>query len=191
MTRSGFWCQVSAFPFVRVWLLNGAVAQLGERRVRNAKVVGSNPIRSTTKTQQKPLFLKGFFAFSGVPCFPWHSAVYGGLLKLFQEQFPSPRLCYMLLRPALRGSPGDGVSVLGHDLNRWRVVGITAVDLISRKALFGPNGSRIMVVSGPFKPGQRRSHRRSGTRAAIRGLGRISLLPEEEWSVGVMECWMR
>ena len=27
---------------------HGAVAQLGERRVRNAKVVGSNPIGSTT-----------------------------------------------------------------------------------------------------------------------------------------------
>jgi hypothetical protein len=32
-------------------LLNGAVAQLGERRVRNAKVRGSNPLGSTTLFQ--------------------------------------------------------------------------------------------------------------------------------------------
>lgn len=31
----------------------GAVAQLGERRVRNAKVVGSIPIRSTTRINKK------------------------------------------------------------------------------------------------------------------------------------------
>ena len=36
----------------------GAVAQLGERRVRNAKVEGSIPFRSTTETPMRAAFLK-------------------------------------------------------------------------------------------------------------------------------------
>ena len=35
--------------------VHGLVAQLGERCVRNAEVVGSNPIRSTKKSLLEPL----------------------------------------------------------------------------------------------------------------------------------------
>ena len=37
-------------------LVVGAVAQLGERRVRNAKVEGSIPFRSTTQSSFRPPF---------------------------------------------------------------------------------------------------------------------------------------
>jgi hypothetical protein len=49
----------------------GAVAQLGERCVRNAEVVGSIPIRSTNESQEKPEHSASrrgaFFMFSGIP----------------------------------------------------------------------------------------------------------------------------
>jgi hypothetical protein len=40
--------------------LSGAVAQLGERRVRNAKVEGSIPFRSTNKLQHFPCLADAF-----------------------------------------------------------------------------------------------------------------------------------
>jgi hypothetical protein len=40
--------------------LSGAVAQLGERRVRNAKVEGSIPFRSTIFPSRRPLPLAQF-----------------------------------------------------------------------------------------------------------------------------------
>src|SRR5690606_7313225 len=44
----------------------GAVAQLGERRVRNAKVEGSIPFRSTTIENGKARRCRAFFV--GAPC---------------------------------------------------------------------------------------------------------------------------
>ena len=46
----------------------GAVAQLGERRVRNAKVEGSIPFRSTTRIAQIQALLRfaGFLALSAL-----------------------------------------------------------------------------------------------------------------------------
>jgi hypothetical protein len=38
----------AGMPYLQGRRLDGAVAQLGERRVRNAEVRGSNPLGSTT-----------------------------------------------------------------------------------------------------------------------------------------------
>lgn len=40
---------LESMPYLKGRRLDGAVAQLGERRVRNAEVRGSNPLGSTTR----------------------------------------------------------------------------------------------------------------------------------------------
>ena len=52
----------------------GDVAQLGERRVRNAKVEGSIPFVSTT-SYAKALIRQGLFVFSGLARSKWSIAV--------------------------------------------------------------------------------------------------------------------
>ena len=62
-------------------LAYGDVAQLGERGVRNAEVVGSNPIVSTSVEEQQPR-LRPRFPLSHMPAQPTAHELYDGDISI-------------------------------------------------------------------------------------------------------------